>query len=394
MKRGAAVAFGALLLLSASVALISRTGGGMFSDLQDVTGPASLSEVKLLLAKTTGLSNPDEAKVLLEALQDGSLDSDDVSFALEADASRKAAEIKAAAEAALAAKVAEEKAAAEKAAAAVKAAAEKAEAERAIAAKEAALKAMRAAAEKAAAGKSVAEKKAAAERTSSRFVKLAPQSIMDDVFDDNEEEDELFWDGFEDKEDFLRDDFEDDEYDEENTGLLSAGGLKRVFSYKKSRGEFSPLRENRHVPTAKISRDGLDRRRSPTLFDAEEENEREDTEQWQEEDDEDGDAFTGGSSPFHSEMRRRSSRTATAAANDRRQGRKGSVGHQRGDRAGGVGRGEEETAEANPGPGPRRGGVGSSSSNRRSRSSGRTRGSLELQARSSGYKDDSRGWRY
>ena len=408
VKRGVAAASVILLFVAAIASSVPRSGK-MARPEHD---SASYSDATLLLARTTGLSNPDEAKVLLEALENGALEFAVLSSALEEDASRKAAKIKEAAEREATRKSAEEKAAlerlaaeraaaekavadkeaadkaafdkavAEKAAAektaaekvaaekvaAEKAAAEKAAAEKAAAEKAAAEKAAaeKAAAEKAAAEEAVAEKttaeKAAAASISSRAHKRASQSLVDDIFDDEDENDE-FSELVEDEDDWLWDDFDAEFDDDVNDVSYREGDLKRSTGFDEKRGEPSlPRRENGQVPFTKKTRDTLDRERSSFIFDEEEENEEEETEQLEQDD-----GFGSKWSPlFRSNQRPRSSHTSAAAA-DRHHFRRGRVGQERGGRGGGNRR--ERVLEATSEFGPRGDG---DSKNRRSKSSGRT----------------------
>ena len=110
-KHTVAATLALLLFVVAAAAFVSR--GGRMHGAQSVHESGNRNDATLLLAKATGMTNSDEAKTLLEALENGTVDFEDVSSALEEDAARKAAKIKAEIEKEATRKAAEEKAAAE-----------------------------------------------------------------------------------------------------------------------------------------------------------------------------------------------------------------------------------------------------------------------------------------
>ena len=325
VKSGVAAAFGTLLFVAAITSFVPRSGTMARTEHES----ARHSDATLLLARAAGLSNPDEAEVLLEALENGTLDFAVLSSAMEEDASRKAAKIKEAAEMEASRKIAEEKAAFERSlaerATADSAAADKAAADKVVAAK--------AAAQKAVAEETSAEKAAAASK-SSEIRKRASQSV--DVFYDEDEDDEFF-DRVEDENDWLWGDF-DDEFDDDVENLPHPeGDSKRSTGFREKRGRtFLSGTKNGRVPLTKESRDTLDRGRSSSVFAREEENEEEEAEQL-EDDDGFGDVKSKWSRPFRSNRRPRSSH-ASAAAADHRHFLQERVGQRKGGRGGGDGR--------------------------------------------------------
>jgi len=63
-----------IVVLLLAVATLAFVGGSTTMIRAQKHERARLTDVTLLLAKSAGLSNPDEAKMLLEALEDGSVD--------------------------------------------------------------------------------------------------------------------------------------------------------------------------------------------------------------------------------------------------------------------------------------------------------------------------------
>lgn len=203
------MALGLLLLVCAPAAFFSWNGRTAQARSGNVSG--NHNDATLLLAKATGMTNSDEARMLLKALEDGTLDYDAVSSALEEDAARKAAKIKAEIEAEANRKAAEEKATAERAAA-----------ERAAAEKKAA---ENAAAEKKAAEKAAAEK-AAAKMTSFKMREMDPQSRIDAFFDNGDDNEEDDW---------LQRDFEDEIDEGAESVSIPRGELTRSINYENRR---------------------------------------------------------------------------------------------------------------------------------------------------------------
>jgi len=233
-KQAAAATVALLLLVVAAGAFLSR--GDRTPGARPLHDFGNQDDASLLLAKATGMRNSDEAKTLLKALQDGTLDYGTVSSALEEDAAREKAKIKAEVE-----KEASRKAAEEKAAAAEKAAADKANAEKAAA-------------------KKAAEDKAAAERASQKMHKAVPRSLID-VFHENDDDyyDEDFW---------LGDELEDETDDGVDDLALSRREQKRSVSFNSQGGGRAPsITGKDRAPSTRRSRNKVDRKGPSSLSD-------------------------------------------------------------------------------------------------------------------------------
>jgi len=83
-KHTVAATLALLLFVVAAQAFLSREDRMLGARFVHESG--NHNDATLLLAKATGMANSDEAKTLLEALEDGTLDYEDVSSALEEDA--------------------------------------------------------------------------------------------------------------------------------------------------------------------------------------------------------------------------------------------------------------------------------------------------------------------
>lgn len=91
LERGAVAKIVVLLLAVATLAFV---GGSTMMIRAQKPEHARLRDATILLAKSAGLNNPDEAKMLLEALQDGTLDYEAVYSALEEGTPKKDAKSK------------------------------------------------------------------------------------------------------------------------------------------------------------------------------------------------------------------------------------------------------------------------------------------------------------
>ena len=245
-KHAVAATLALLLLVVAAGAFLSR--GDRTPGARPLYDFGNQDDVTLLLAKATGMTNPDEANTLLEALQDGTLDYGTVSSALEEDAARKKAKIKADIEKEAIRKAAEGKAAAEKAAA-EKAALEKAAAEKAAA-------------------KQTAADKAAAERASLKMHKSDPKSLTDFFFEnDDDYYDEYHW---------LEDELED-EIDNGDSLAFPRRKQKRSALFDNRGGGHAPSRKGRdRAPSTRSWRNKVDRKGPSSLSDDTAEEEEDD----------------------------------------------------------------------------------------------------------------------
>lgn len=223
-RDGAAAALGMLLFIFAAMAFLYM--GNRTPRAWPMHESGNHNDALLLLAKATGLNNSDEAKILLEALEDGTLDYDAVSSALEKDASRKAAKIKTKIEKEASHNAAEEKAAAKNAAA-----------------------------------ENAAAEKAAAAKASFEMRKADLQPRIDDFFDNGDDDDD------DDEDDWLDGDFEDEIADGDGLGF-SRGEQKRGVNYNQQGGGRAPSRkEKKRLPSTNIMRGRLERKESSSLFD-------------------------------------------------------------------------------------------------------------------------------
>jgi hypothetical protein len=238
-KHTVAATLALLLFVVAAEAFLSREDRMLGA--RSVHESGNHNDATLLLAKATGMANSDEAKTLLEALEDGTLDYEDVSSALEEDASKKKAKMKAEVEGEANRKAAEEKAAAEKAAA------EKAVIEKA------------------------ATERAAADKASFKSRKADPQPRIDDFFDNSDDYDDV-------EDDWRGSDFEDEIADGVDGLAFPRKEHERSVRYSANQdgGRVPSRKESYRAASTKRRRQQIDRIGAWRLSDDVEEEEEDD----------------------------------------------------------------------------------------------------------------------